>query len=163
MRQIRNTLEDTLDADNELSTLIDEKIKGTPYFTSDEDRREFRALVARAFLGAGSSKGQRKIEYNIKIPCPPFYRLIHLPLATNVHQFALRVLAELTGDSVLFSKPEVGVFDIKIPSKELWIRFKTACSEIFPTAQTEALHISKEEHTQREQTFGYQVGGEEEQ
>ncbi|MBE3137021.1 MAG: hypothetical protein IMZ43_06475 [Thermoplasmata archaeon] len=161
-KQIRYTLEDTLQADNDLSSLIDAMLTGKSYFESNEDRVYFRDLVARAFLGAGSGKNQKPIVHVIRVKDKPFNRIVHLKLATNAHQFALHVLAELTGETKTFNSTEQGVFGVVIPSKELWQKFKDSCTEIFPVAQTEALHISKEARPGSGSGAGYIVDNDEE-
>ena len=145
-KQIRRTLEDTINFQNELSELLEKKIKENSSLNFKEKRR-FRYIFPRAIL----SQGNFEIRFENQDGRKSKFR--HLSILASF-------LRKLDSSVVrLRDRQSNTVYNVQI--KELWKFFDLQLEIVYPYAREEATHISAEAPA-REAPSAYEFSAKEE-
>jgi len=128
-KQIRRTLEDTINFQDELSELVNKKIEeNMPLF--NRERKRFRLVFKKAVL----SQGNYEINYENKDGRRSRFR--HLPI------FAW-YLSKLHSPTAIVTDNQSGKkYNVLI--QDLWEFFEYQLEIVYPFAREEATHISAE-------------------
>jgi len=138
-RQDRLTYRDTIDSQQELSTLLGWKIRKNCGL-SDDESKNFPKLLGDALLSQGN---KHKVYYN--------YHNTKVPLG-KTHTFALR-MKSIQGPK---QKIKYDAMEITVKISELWQVLLDSFMQIFPSAIEESIHISREiPHREREEGFEF--------
>ena len=141
-RQERLTHKDTIDSQKMLIAFIRRKLNGIPYFVNQEEKYEFYTMVANALLSQGPASN---IVPRIKVDG------VVIPLGKDVHHFANQMMNIDTKTVVLKYNKK----NFRVDVKQLWQILLEYCLMIFPLAQAEAIHISRELAKREPKSAGY--------
>ena len=143
IRQQRRTHIDTIEFQQKMFQFMKEKMESdVKYIEDGKESYEFFILLSNALLGQGPIS---KIV--------PVYegKGVRIPMGSDVHHFALQLM-NLRSNKV---KVRHQGREYILGMEELWSLLWKYCLILFPRAQTEALHMSKEEWKRQKRTAGY--------
>lgn len=149
IRQQRRTHLDTIEFQGEMFKFVKNKIEGDVGFIKDEEESyEFFVLLSNSLLGQGP----------ISQIIPQFeIGNVILPVGSDVHHFALQLMNVRSEEVVLQFHGRTFVVSVRDLWKCLWKYMLV----LFPRAQTEALHMSREEWKYKKRTSGFEFNPEE--
>ena len=141
-RQERMTHMDTVDNQKEFIAFIRGKINGLPYFVNQNEKYEYYSLVANALLSQGPNS---RIVPRVKIEG------VVVPLGKDIHHFANQMMS--VDNKITTLKYNNKSYNIE--SRKLWKLLLDYCMMIFPMAQAEAIHMSREVTRSAPRSLGY--------
>ena len=141
-RQERMTHKDTIDNQKELIAFIRSKINGIPYFINQEEKYNYFELVANSILSQGPMS---KIVPRIRV------NGVVIPLGKDIHHFANQMM-NVDDKKVVLKYNKNRYY---VDTKKLWKILLDYCLMIFPMAQAEAMHMSREVTKMEQRTLGY--------
>jgi len=143
-RQQRRTHIDTIEYQQQMLQFLDDKINGdVRHITDKKEAYGYFILLSNSLLGQGPIS---KIVPHINV------KGNIIPLGSDVHHFGLQLMNIRTNVIKVKYRNEVHQLDMS----DMWRVLKKYFMVLFPRAQTEALHMSKEEWKYGKKSSGYQ-------
>jgi len=143
-RQERMTYTDTIEMQKEMLGFIKKKINNDPHYLLDEEEDYYFECISKCFLSQWS--------YDTIMPRIQINGGTLIPLGKNVGEFTMKFLDMKRNTTKLKYKSKI----FEIETKYLWQQLYDYCLRLFPKAQAEAIHMSREIEKRRRTSIGYQ-------